>query len=106
MDAKKKTNQPFAKDLRICDFAARTFPRMLLYLPLEDVFGKDIRKSIHEMKVDFSLAKAERDRQLLELRQIISLLAPALLKAAALPEVIPGVTDVPVPGAPNNDPNF
>jgi hypothetical protein len=105
-DGQKKKKEPLAKDLRIGDIAAMTFAQMTWRLPLEDLLGNRIRQSIHQMKLDLSLAKADREAQLLAIRQIISAIAPAMLKAAALPEVIPGITDIPPAGVPTDVPVF
>ena len=98
-EGNKKKQQPPATDLRIGDMAAMSFSQMTWRLPLEDLLGNRKRQSLHQMKLDLSATKADRDTQLLAFRQIIATIAPTMLKAAGLPEVIPGITDVPAAGS-------
>jgi hypothetical protein len=105
-EGNKKKQPPPAADLRICDIAAMTFSQMTWRLPLNDLLSNRKRQNIHQMKLDLSATKADRDAQLLAFRQVIASIAPALLRAAALPEVIPGITDVPAVGSPTEVPVF
>jgi hypothetical protein len=89
-----------ADDLRVCDIAAVMFGQLMWGLHLDQVLAEDRGRnmkrlmSLQERHLDLTADLTARSAVITDLRRFIAQALPPALKAAGMPEVLPGITDV------------
>ena len=83
-----------ATDLRISDIAAVMFSQQGWNLQLDKLIGNEAQQRLMKQRIDLTTGHEERDRVINEQRRLIAEALPPALKAAGLPEMLPGLTEV------------
>ena len=87
-----------AKDLRLCDIAAFMVTQLSSHLQLDLLVGEGTSQRLRNEPIDLTADRAQRDRTIAKMRQLVATALPPALSAAKLPPVLPGITDLPTVG--------
>lgn len=95
-DVRKSNNN----GLRVCDIAAFVFYERSAFLYIDHLLGRPEYERLKKLSLDFTGTIMSRNSQIEEARRAVAKALPPTLRAAGLPEALPGITDIPTGDAP------